>query len=553
MKRILLFFLLINFTSCLNKESKLSPKIGDALYKKAYNFWIAGDIDSAFSNFNRAKDIYILDADSLNVGNSLLCMGIIATNRGDYFGGRELSSNARLFLNEKKKVHYVILHRNYNNLAIASYKLKDYQDAINYYDEAIKFASEKKDIILYLNNKAKAYEDYGDYKEAITIYNYILEQNNFTKSLYAMVLANISFAKWLQNPAYNPVPQLLKSLDIRKKENDYEGQNFVYARLADYYLLKNPNLAKIYAEEMYVVAKKIGIEDDKLEALEKLVKLSSGLKSKEYFESYRNLEDSVQVERSKSKNQFAHIRYQTEQQKAKNLVLQKDVSEKKYQIISLIVGMLMIMVVSIILYKKRKQRMELASKNAIRENQLNTSKKVHDRVANRIYSVISEIENKKELDKDNLLDKLDHIYQTSRDISYEITDSQNGKKFSHQLSDMFYTYVADPPRVKIIGNDDEIWADVSNNTKGEIFIVLQELMTNMKKHSQATQVEVEFYKKDTFISIHYHDNGVGFPKDVIHHNGLRNTETRIKNISGTLTFETIDQLGLDIRISFPVN
>ena len=133
MKRVfLLIFLIATLTSCLDKKSQEQTKTGDILYKKAYEFWKAGKMDSTFSNFNRAKDIFILQKDSLKAGRSLLCMGIIATDKGDYFGGQELSFIALSYLNEKKEDHHDILHRNYNNLAIASYKLKDFWMHLNF-------------------------------------------------------------------------------------------------------------------------------------------------------------------------------------------------------------------------------------------------------------------------------------------------------------------------------------------------------------------------------------------------------------------------------------
>ena len=77
------------------------------------------------------------------------------------------------------------------------------------------------------------------------------------------------------NSNYNAGPGLLKSLNIREQENDDEGINYCYARLADFYAQKDPNYALRYAIKMYRIAKKNNSPYDQLEALYKLVKLKS--------------------------------------------------------------------------------------------------------------------------------------------------------------------------------------------------------------------------------------------------------------------------------------
>nr|GFD55410.1 hypothetical protein [Tanacetum cinerariifolium] len=61
--------------------------------------------------------------------------------------------------------------------------------------------------------------------------------------------------------------------------------------------------------------------------------------------------------------------------------------------------------------------MELEAQNALRNSQLNTSKRVHDVVANGLYRVMTEIENQADMDRENVLDKIEALYEKSRDIS----------------------------------------------------------------------------------------------------------------------------------------
>ncbi len=552
MKPLSSLLLVLLLFSCSKKEN-VEKKFHNPYYDLAKKYRDSGKPDSAFIQFNQAKEFGIQNRDSLSIASSLINMAILLTNAGDYFGGQETSLQANKYLNENNPKHHYYLGSNYNNLGIATYNLKDYNNSLKLYNSAIKFSDDSLDTRMYLNNEAKVYQEIKDYNSALKIYDQILAKTAKNEKEYARVLTNIAKTKWLQNPSYNPVADFLKSLQIRKKENDLWGQNSSYAHLSDYYTLKLPDSALLYAHSMYNVAQTLKSATDQLEALQKLIKLSPPKETKHFFNVYEALNDSVQNAHSAAKNQFALIRYETEKSKADNLVLQKDNEEKKYQVIILAFGILLLAVAGTLWYRKRKQKLDLEAKNSIRDSQIKTSKKVHDKVANKIYRVMSEVENKNDLDRNHLLDQLEYIYNTSRDISYEITENRQNKTFRQQLSDLFSAYVASTRSIDVIGNEDELWANVPENIASEIFIILLELMNNMKKHSQATVVKINFNRNHNIISINYHDNGIGLPEKVIYNNGLRNTETRIKNISGTITFETMEKTGLGILISFPIH
>lgn len=56
------------------------------------------------------------------------------------------------------------------------------------------------------------------------------------------------------------------------------------------------------------------------------------------------------------------------------------------------------------------------------------------------------------------------------------------------------------------------WDTFNKDTQSEVFNVLQELMTNMKKHSKATRVVIRMNRINEEITIRYTDNGVGCDK-----------------------------------------
>ncbi|MBE5317712.1 tetratricopeptide repeat protein [Pedobacter sp. MR2016-19] len=481
-------------------------------------------------------------------------MAIISGDQNDYFGSQEISLSAIQYLNVNYENQKEILSSNYNNLGKVAHHLKRYAEADHFYIQSIDLANKEKSRVIYISNLAINLSDQKRYSEALSYFEKIIKNKSLTNdsNSFPRVLTNMSLTKWRQNPNYNPVANFLKALHIREKINDQWGQNSSYAHLADYYIQKQSDSALFYANKMYHVAKEIKSADDQLEALQKLIKLSPPKETKHFFNVYEKLNDSVQIARNAAKNQFALIRYDTEKSKADNLVLQKDNEGKRYQIIILIIGILLLIIVGTLWYKKRKQRLELEAQNTIRDNKLKTSQKVHDVVANGLYRIMSKLDNQETLKDNPIVNEIEELYEQSRDLSYEKPKSKD-QNFHEKIFNLLKSFASENTRVILVGNSAPLWEKVSEKAKDEIEHILQELMVNMGKHSQASDVVIKFEQAEQKINIYYTDNGIGIAGKPQPKNGLTNTGNRIDAIGGTITFDTKVEKGLKIQISFPVS
>lgn len=535
------------------KESNVnkSEKVDNPYYEKAWSYLDKKDPINAFLNFNKAKEIYLKNNDSLGVGKCLMNMGIILADQGDYFGAQETSLEAEKFFNKNKREQFSYISSNYNNLGIVGNRLKDYNTTLEFYDLAIKYSDNKLDSLIYLKNKGNSFKENKNYSQAIKLYQDILpdvKKNN--NIIYARLLSNFANVKWLQNLNYNPIPELREALNIRLKENDSWGQNASYAYLADYYIQKKPDSALIYATKMYGVAKTLKSPDDQIEALQKLIVLENPEKSKQYFLTYQKLNDSLQTARSKAKNQFALIRYETEKNKANFQKAQADNVKRQNQILKQYAGLGILGLILIgggVWYRRRKKILQQEKELEVKKTELRYSKKVHDKVANKVYRVMSEVENVPEMKKEVLLDKLENIYEISRDISYdhEPTDEKH-------LVEMLDSYSSqDDVQLVKVGIQEIGWDTFSKDTQSEVFNVLQELMTNMKKHSKATRVVIIMSRINEEITIRYTDNGVGCAK-LSPKNGIKNTGNRMESIGGTINFDAVSGEGFKAELKFSV-
>ncbi|CAI9684593.1 hypothetical protein EAVNVH72_02747 [Elizabethkingia anophelis] len=550
--KLYFLFLTLLFIACDNKKVKSSiiNKSDNVYYDNAFIFLEKNNNDSAFINFYKAKDTFLKVNDSFGAGKCLVNIATILNKKGDDFGSIEESLEATIYLKENNKDHYYYILTNYNNIGLSNYNLKNYKNALMFYNRAINFAEDSISKQICLNNMANAYRELKRYKEALDIYNDILIKINHNKIEYARVLSNYAKIKWLQNFNYNPVPELREALDIRLKEQDLWGLNVSYAHLADYYTQKKPDSALIYSTKMYDVAKTLKSPDDQIEALQKLIVLENPEKSKQYFLTYQKLNDSLQTARSKAKNQFALIRYETEKNKANFQKAQADNVKKQNQILKQYAGLGILGLILIgggVWYRRRKKILQQEKELEVKKTELRYSKKVHDKVANKVYRVMSEVENVPEMEKEVLLDKLENIYEISRDISYdhEPTDEK-------YLVEMLESYSSqDDVQLVKVGIHEIGWDTFNKDTQSEVFNVLQELMTNMKKHSKATRVVIRMSRINEEITIRYTDNGVGCDK-LSPKNGIKNTGNRMESIGGTINFDAVSGEGFKAELKFSV-
>lgn len=552
MKEFVLLSLLVLFSSCSKKQT--DKEIPNSYYDRAFECLGRDEYKEAFINFNLAKDVFIRHKDSFDAAKCLTNMAILQEKIGDNFGSQETGLSAISFFDEKNAAHQQYIIANYNNLGLSNYNLKNYKKALLFFDKALALVQDSLSRQITLNNKANTYRELKEYDKALKLYNTILKETRKNNVEYARTLTNLAVTKWLQNPNYNPVPRLQQALHIRLREKDNWGLNSSYAHLVNYYAKTRPDSALIYAKKMYRVSKDIQSPDDQIEALQKLIALENLQNSRHYFKVYQQLNDSLQTARNEAKNQFALIRYETEKNKADFLKTKAESIQRQNHIVKqyLLIGAILLVLVALVLWFKRRQKQLQQEKLLeVKNTELIYSKKVHDRVANKIYQLMSQVENKKDIDRDALLFGLENAYETSRDISYDNKDINENQNYAEQIYTMLVSYASDSVKMIFNGNNDKLWEGLNFRARTEVYLILRELMTNMKKHSQAGIVSIKFARDNGIINISYTDNGIGIgtlsPKS-----GLRNVKNRIDTIRGTIIFDTGTNNLLKINMSFPV-
>lgn len=546
----------------LNKSNRIGNNYfsGKASQCLAYHFKNKSIYDSAYFYYNKSKNFFLNLNDTSQVGRRLMTMGLIQKNQSDFFGSKETLTEALEYLHQKKDVKY--LSSAYNALATNHRKLSNYEDAIEYYSNAIVTTNSKKDKLIYKNNLSASYIDSKNYNKAIPLLESIIKDSllfNDQKE-YSRVLDNLAYAKWLSGTNITEA-EFIKALHIRKQTNDQRGQMASYTHLGEFYSKTTPVKATAYFDSVIQLSKKLRIPRGEKDALGFLMKIDS--KSVFIRDRYVFLQDSLYQQELLVKTQFAKYKYDDRLKQESILRLEKEKVEKDLEVskqknikaISFFGIAILVLGLGFVSYffSQRSKRLKLRNKTAKIEATLETevelSRRIHDDFGAKLNHSMTLVQNN--ADKTVLLDTLDALYNQSRDFSREINEIDTEENYKNELFQMLSTYTS---KIKLytIGVKEIDWDSVNPLPKTVLHKVLRELMINMDKHSQATAVTITFSNAPKTLEINYSDNGVGASiKELQIKNGLRITENRIKAIGGTIIFDSEKEKGFKAKIKIP--
>jgi len=556
----------------LKEFEKMASSKKDTLYI-AYSFLNLGEYyfnqkqkNTAFHYFNKSTDAFKKSKDSSNVVYSLLMMSGILNEKSDYYDMEAVNTDALKFISTTDKNYKHNYSSVYNNLGIAFKETFDYEKSLLFYKKAKQYAQNNFARMVLENNIGAIYTLSNQPQKALDILVPLEQLKNQEKNatINELISKNIGLA-YLKLKDPKSLSYLLKGLALRKKDNDTIGLIYSYAHLANYYKINNNTLAlaKKYALKSYEEATKMGLAQERLAALELLATTSQGEASSDYLKSYFKLNDSIVKVKQKNKNQFAKMRYDFSQQLEQNQLLKTQEVEKNLKIatsqnqilILLFLGAISIGFAFVRLnYLKQKSKKEILQEGY--NTEIRISKQLHDELANDVYQVMTFAETQTlddENNKETLLNKLDTIYNRTRNISKENSVIDTGANFENHLKEMMVNFSSTEVNVLINGIDSIPFPVLEHNKKIIIYRVLQELLVNMKKHSQCSIVVLSFKKLDHKIQIDYSDNGTGTATDkILLKNGLLNMENRVAAINGTLTFVSVSGKGFKASFTVPV-
>ncbi len=547
----------------LAQQVKDSNQIGRAYFKIAESYRNKSVNDSAYYYLNQSKNTFLAINDSIAVGKKLNTMGRILIDDDNYYLGETTLIEALKYLKPLKD--NASMTNVYFNLSIGSKKQLNYNDALRQINIAINLNKSQEKKVILLNSKLLILRGNNEYEKVIKSYDSLLKKESVSKNKkkYARVIDNLAYTQWLSNTSLDVEYKLIEALNIRKSlDDDVSGLIASTSHLMKYYAKKNKEKAIEYANQLYKLTVEQNNIEDRLDALNYLRRLVSSERSKnQYMDLYITIKDSITRARDLARNKYAAMQYDFSEkekriQKQDILIAQNKLksSQDANQKLALVILVLVVSSIGIFINRYRKHQAKIALIKERHTTEKRISKKLHDEVGNDIFYLATQLQQDPDFttdpDKLKILKGFDSVYHKVRDISRDHT-VETGEEYGDEVLSLLNSYGSQTTKVITNTLDADFWSSVSAYKKGELYWVLKELLTNMKKHSKASFVSVQFLKEKQHLVVTYVDNGIGInDKHFISKNGLRNVENRMKDIKGTITFESEPKQGFKAKIVF---
>lgn len=203
---------------------------------------------------------------------------------------------------------------------------------------------------------------------------------------------------------------------------------------------------------------------------------------------------------------------------------------------------------------------ELLRKNAraltLAEERERLARDLHDTVIQRLFGVglalrssLAAIQEDDVLVRiEDVLNELDMTIQEIRTTIFEIDqDDFIGQSFEDRVTTLSLEVAARlgvHAKVKIASDIDTL---VAPRCAQHSLQALREILSNVVRHSNATQVDIELTVDDALIEVIVRDNGVGFTPNIGSGCGIRNLGSRARELGGTCSIDSRIGGGTTVR------
>ena len=513
-----------------------------------YNVIIKGEdatqVNRAFEYYEQLREKYVRNGDSSNAAYALEMVAIGKYNYGKYNESEQKAVLALGLIDSKSDSTSIkAKKRLLNHLGMLYRKLGAYEKGLELYKRSIQLSNKTSDSIAIINNVSNLFREQGRYELAADTLSFVfkmaLRLNDVKLKAYA--LDNLGFA---QSKTDHPdaLPNMISALTIRLNSQDYIGLFSSYRHLALFHKEKNLNKdALVFANKALSTAYNINDITYEIEALGLVLELDDNNE----FQRYKFLRDSILSSEQQQENQYALMQYDLEKERrlTETSELQRE-KEKRQKLLYQAIGILVLLIsVFTFIMVRARHKKEKLKQIYIAESRI--SKKVHDEVANDVYLIMTKLQSNTDI-LEEVIDDLEEIYNKTRNISKESVNVNVKEDFGELINDLLASYRTTEISIITKNNSKIEWNKVSDLKKTTIYRVLQELMTNNRKHSKASLALITFHQKGSKILVQYTDNGIGC--ELKKNNGLQYAENRVNALNGTIIFESERNHGFKANI-----
>lgn len=556
-------------------------------------YFFTNQLDSATIFFKDARALLKKQKDKKQSSIINISLGAIYLRQGNYEKTiATLTESASFFEANEDELNAA---KCYSNISSAFAELENYDKAIEYSEKALEVFNKNslsQFQLITLPNLATQHYKKGDTIKAINYYN---EAETLAKKLknkrsLSMIYNNLGNI-YLENNPNKAESYLLNALQLKEELNLNDGIDITKSNLG-YIYLKNKKFSKAISflkdAENGVRGKQLG--DIYTYLSESHKGLNNYAEALEYLNKAKQLNDSLLSSENQKTILDIQTKYETEKKEKEILQLQTDnlitESKRKKNKNLFIIALSLLGLLSFVIYQQSKnakrKRIILEQEHTIKSQVL--EQKLHEQELEGIDAILEAQEQERSKMAEDLHDNLgskvatlklylesyddkedftgfyDKLKKLMNDTYNEIRNISKNKNFGAQINKglipstkTIAKQISDSKTIDIKVINVDVNKRIENTLEIQIFRIIQELLTNIIKHAEATETIIQFSEHDNILNIIVEDNGKGFDTKAKKPGiGLINIEKRIEKIEGELVIDSSIGNGTTVILNIPL-
>lgn len=542
--------------------------------------------DSALYYANRAKTLGIKYEDHKAQSDAYIVIGKVQRNQGLY--QQALANTIKgLKITEEHGAEQDLISI-YNSIGILYKRMRQFDEALPYYLKAnrlaIKYDQDREASLTY-NNIGTIYLEKEKWDTVMRYYDSAIYYADKAKDNRAMatVLTNIADTYMAHKKFDSALTTLKKCLTLDKANQDKYGMFMSYFQIARAYAAQQEyHLATIYADSAEIVAEKEQMNRERIDLFGWRSNVEEGRGNIEqalyYFRKSRLINDTLFTEKTAQQVAELQTKYETAKKEQKIAVQKSEIVKRNYIIGGISIAIIFLGLLGFSYYNRYKliqqdklqkaiiHQQELATKAVIDAEEKERKRiagDLHDGVGQvmsaarmNLNAVRSEIPFQNEEQKavfDKAIYLVDEGCKEVRNVSHNImphallnTGLESAirefiEKIDYRVLDVnFYS--------------EGLKHRLPSNIETVLYRVIQECVNNVIKHAKATKLDITLIKDEDGISATIEDDGIGFDTtaESAQGVGLKNMQTRIDYLKGTIEWDSTIGKGTVVMIQIPV-
>ncbi|MDO5655969.1 MAG: histidine kinase [Flavobacteriaceae bacterium] len=553
------------------------PFLDYLFFKKAFYFWHRMELDSvivsaqlAIQNPNPDKKQSV-DSEAYNIlGNSYYYKGELETAINYYL------KNAALLENHGNQLHLGYV---YSNVATLFSNINNNAKQLEYLQKSFTLLEKNNDqkfIATVASNLGLAYYQKQDTAKTIEWSEKAIELSKLSHDLVAKTQAYITLSM-IEKDSFKAEQYAEKSVQYADELNEKSHQAkayYIYA--ATLFQVDKTEKAVNYIEKAINLAEEIH-DNNTLSKASSIAakifyKLGNKDRSAELYYTYEFLRDSIYSVENTQKINEINANYEFEKKEKQIAENELKIQKQQTNLMMAILGgtILILGLGGSIFYNKRKQQQKIQQIQQEKENAIlnsfilgeerersRISHELHDGVASLIGAAKMSLESiphlpqeKRHRQLEKVVQILDNSHADIRHIAHKLLPIVLEKEGLIQATQHFVNEINETNLVYISVTDYNSKANEHpKQLQLMLFRIIQELVNNIVKHSQAQNAEIVFNEFQNNLCIEITDDGIGYDEKIKQENqGLYSIAQRLKAMGGNFKISKQNKGGTQAKV-----